>query len=55
MSLNGDAYRTKAEEAETLAEKSVDVRAADIYRTVATHYRELAEHEDRQDGSARRK
>jgi hypothetical protein len=54
VSLKGDEYRKKAEEAETLAGETFDLRAAEIYHEVATQYRELAEHEDRQDGWTRR-
>jgi hypothetical protein len=54
VSLKGNQYRKKAEEAETLADESVDFRAAETYRNVAFHYRELAAHEDRQDRWVRR-
>jgi hypothetical protein len=54
VSHKGDEYRKRAEEAETLAGESLDLRAAETYHDVATHYRELAEHEDRQARWARR-
>jgi len=54
VSVKGDEYRRKAEEAETLAGESLDLRASETYHNVATHHRELAEHEDRQDRWVRR-
>ncbi len=54
MSLKGDEYRKKAEEADTLAGKTIDLHAADTYHNVAHQYRALADYADRQDRWARR-
>jgi hypothetical protein len=54
VSLKGDEYRKKAEEADTLAGKTRDLRAADTYHNVADQYRALADYADRQDRSVRR-
>ena len=54
MSVKGDEYRKKAEEADTLAGKTLDLHAADTFHNVADQYRALAAYADRQDGWARR-
>jgi hypothetical protein len=48
VSAKSEKYREHAEEAERLATSSLDLRAAETYRLVATHYRELAQLEDKQ-------
>jgi hypothetical protein len=54
VSAKSEKYREHAEEAERLATKTLDLRAAETYRLVATHYRELAELQDKQDAWGRR-
>jgi hypothetical protein len=54
VSIKGDQYRKKAEEADTLAGKTIDLHAADTYHSVADHYRALADYADRQDRWVRR-
>jgi hypothetical protein len=55
MGLKAEEYRRKAEEADFLARKTLDLHASDTYHSVASCYRELADCEDRQDrqGSGR--
>jgi hypothetical protein len=48
VSAKADEYRERAEEAERLAASSLDLRASETYSLVATHYRELAQLEDKQ-------
>jgi hypothetical protein len=53
VSLEGDQYREKAKEAETLASLSVDFHASEIYRAVAKQYLDLAKYADKQDALLR--
>ena len=54
MTIKGDEFRKKAEEAETSAKLSLDFRASEMYCQVAACYRELGEAEDRRDSRSRR-
>jgi len=54
MSVEGDQYREKAKEAETLAGLSMDFHASEIYRTVAKQYLDLAKFAHKQDALSRR-
>ena len=54
MTLKGDEYRKRAEEAEALAKASSDLKTTEMYHDAAGNYRYLAEYEDRRDRSVRR-
>lgn len=54
VSVKGNEYRKKAEEAEALAIHALDLHAADTYHQVARQYLELAKYADRQDADPRR-
>jgi hypothetical protein len=49
VTLKGDEYRKRADDAEALAKASSNLKAIEMYRDAACNYRYLAEYEDRQD------